>query len=619
MPRTILIAVFAVIVTASPVRVRSPFVVKETHPVPSKWSRISAAPADHIINLQIGLKQSQFYELERHLYEVSTPSHSRYGQHLTEAEVNDLVKPADDTLTLVHEWLEDNGVATTDLEYSPAKDWFKISLSVSEIENLLDTKYSVFGHENGDFLIRAPEWSLPLHLHGHIEVIQPTNSFFRPRKQATTISTIDHIFDIHAHPTPPVYTPPSDPSLAAVCNTSLVTPLCLRTLYGTVDYVPQVPGKNKVGLNDFLGESNNRSDTSIFLKAYRPEAAAAAYEFKVQIIDSGNDEQTQENSTELAAGKDLEGNLDVETIIGIDWPTPLIAYSTGGSPPFAPDLTTPTDTNEPYLTWLNYVLAQKDIPQVISTSYADDEQTIPYSYAKSVCNGFAQLGARGISLFFGSGDSGVGTDGTCFSNDGKNTSSFLAMFPTTCPYVTAVGGTKFIPEVVAYDARNGYASGGGFSQYFSQPAYQADVVDDYVDSLNGTFAGLYNPKGRAYPDIAAQGYRFVTIWNGTVHPLDGTSAATPTAAAVFALVNDALIAQGKPPMGFLNPWLYEKGFEAFTDVVSGSAIGCGGTGFPAKEGWDAVSGFGTPYFPKIRELVGCDDDDDDDEDDNDDE
>lgn len=153
-----------------------------------------------------------------------------------------------------------------------------------------------------------------------------------------TVKTVDDIFDVHAHPAPPVYISPTDPSIVAICNTSLITPLYLRTLYGTVDYVPKVPGKNKVGLDDFLGESNNRSDTSIFLKVYQPEAVAAAYEFKVEVIADGNNEQTQANATELAAGKDLEMNLGVETIIGIDWPTPLIAYTTGGSPPFLPGI-----------------------------------------------------------------------------------------------------------------------------------------------------------------------------------------------------------------------------------------------------------------------------------------
>jgi hypothetical protein len=37
---------------------------------------------------------------------------------------------------------------------------------------------------------------------------------------------------------------------------------------------------------------------------------------------------------------------------------------------------TPTNTNEPYLDWLNFILAQTAIPQVITTSYGDDEQTV---------------------------------------------------------------------------------------------------------------------------------------------------------------------------------------------------------------------------------------------------
>ena len=50
--------------------------------------------------------------------------------------------------------------------------------------------------------------------------------------------------------------------------------------------------------------------------------------------------------------------------------------STGGSPPFISDSITPTNTNEPYLDWLNFILAQETIPQVITTSYGDDEQTV---------------------------------------------------------------------------------------------------------------------------------------------------------------------------------------------------------------------------------------------------
>jgi tripeptidyl-peptidase-1 len=328
---------------------------------------------------------------------------------LTHDEVNELVKPTDEALELVHDWLRDSGIEIPDLSYSPAKDWIKVTLPVSEVESLLDTKYSVFEHEdNGGYIVRTPEYSLPLHLHEHVAVIQPTNSFFRPQPMKSTYKTVMDQGDWKPPPPPPSY--PGNPTAEQVCNTSAVTPLCLRTLYGTVDYTPRSAGKNKVGLNDFLGESNNRSDVKLFLEQYRPEAAAAAYEFQVEIIANGNNEQGQENATELANGKDLEGNLDAETILGIAWPTPLTAFTTGGSPPFIVDLNTPTDTNEPYLVWQQYVLAQSDLPQVISTSYDDDEQTVPYSYAVSVCNGLAQLGARGISVLFASGDSGVGTE-----------------------------------------------------------------------------------------------------------------------------------------------------------------------------------------------------------------
>jgi tripeptidyl-peptidase-1 len=84
------------------------------------------------------------------------------------------------------------------------------------------------------------------------------------------------------------------------------------------------------------------------------------------------------------------------------------------------------------------------------------------------------------------------------------------------------------------------------------------VVSAYISNLGSQFSGLYNTSGRGYPDIAAQGFHYITIWNGTIVPLDGTSAATPTAASVITLVNDALLAAGKPVLGFLNPWLYSE-------------------------------------------------------------
>ena len=300
---------------------------------------------------------------------------------------------------------------------------------------------------------------------------------------------------------------------AAVCDVNLVTPTCIRTLYGTLNYTVQ--GKTEMALNDFLGEVNLRDDAHLMLEAYRPEAAESAYQFEQVSIAGGTLQQTPLNATQLAAGTGLEGNLDVQAMLSIAWPLPLVAYSTGGSPDFIPDLFTTTDTNEPYLTWLEYILALPDpLPSVVSTSYDDDEQTVPQDYAVQVCNQLAQLGARGTTVLFASGDNGIGADGYCVSNDGKNTSTFLPNFPSTCPYVTSVGGTyKVNPEVAVFRNRTGraiYTAGGGFSNYFPRPKYQdawvPKYISDVVDPLG--YDGQYNPEGRGYPDIAAQALNY---------------------------------------------------------------------------------------------------------------
>lgn len=68
---TLLAFLFAVTTTlASPLHARfSDHAIKDSHTVPPKWSEIGSASPDQIITLQIGLKQGNFPELERHLYE----------------------------------------------------------------------------------------------------------------------------------------------------------------------------------------------------------------------------------------------------------------------------------------------------------------------------------------------------------------------------------------------------------------------------------------------------------------------------------------------------------------------------------------------------------------------
>lgn len=604
-------ALFAAIATrealATPIA-RSLYVVKETHHVPKGWQRLERSHGSKTIELQIGLKQGHFDELDRHLREVSDPDHARYGQHLSADEVDELVAPSSETHDLVHDWLRESGIDTTKIAYSSARDWVIVHLPIEAVEDLIDAEYHNYKHSDGTIVARTTSWSLPRHLHNHIDAIQPTTSFFHVTKQAAT--WVSESVEV-----PSSYTTPKNSSIAAVCNVTSVTPECFQTLYSTKWYNTQASDENKVGFTNYLGEIPIRPDTKLFLDKYRPEASSQAYAFKQTSIDNGpiQDGPLTYNQSSVA-GISREANLDVQAIAGISWDTPITSYSTGGSPPFTPDISTPTNTNEPYLVWVNWLLNQRSIPQVISTSYGDSEQTVPRSYAERVCKQFAQVGARGTTLFFSSGDSGLGATDTCFTNDGKKTYQFSPSFPASCPYVTTVGATmNFEPEESAYRPsrntsagfRDLYASGSGFSYYFDRPSYQDKAVPKYIKALGDQYQGLYNKEGRGYPDLAAQGLYFAYFWNGTEGTISGTSASSPLTAGIFSLVNDALLASGKPTLGFLNPWLYKKGYKGLTDITKGFSHGCNVQGFPATEGWDPVTGFGTPDFPKLLKQAGA--------------
>lgn len=271
---------------------------------------------------------------------VSDPSHERYGKHLTPAEVHELVQPSQNALSDVHDWLESHGVDGAQLGYSPAKDWIKVQLPVSDIETLLDTRYSVYEHKDGTQLVRAAAWSLPSYLHQHIGTIQPTNSFYRPNARRRTLDTDRLNRGMGREYTPRFANAPKvarDDTLSQVCNTNLVTPTCLRTLYGTIDYIPKAPGKNQVALNNYDGQTSNRSDVALFLSQYRPDAVSAAQTFTINMINGGADQQTPITPSQATAGLNVEGNLDAELLLSFVYPTPMTAYNTGGEPPFQED------------------------------------------------------------------------------------------------------------------------------------------------------------------------------------------------------------------------------------------------------------------------------------------
>ncbi|KAI0306132.1 subtilisin-like protein [Multifurca ochricompacta] len=540
--------------------------------VPQNWECQGHPPDGTTLDLRIALKPHREDALIDALYEVSNPKHpSAYGAHLSKEQVAELVAPHPDSFALVNSWLEHHNQANA----------------------LLGASYQLYRHsETNTTALRTLGYALPVSLHQHVQTVAPTTYFGSPNAQrqtsrvrlgAPTLPFGDHAFQAELAKAPTSGEAAKVPSSCA----STITPSCLRALYNTSSYTPAAPaGTNLLGIAGYLEQYASQADLTTFLKKFRSDAARATFQV-VQVNGGGNDQSNPGG----------EANLDIQFAEGISYPTPNIYYSTGGSPPYTPDVNTNSNTNEPYLDWLNFILNQTTIPQVISTSYGDDEQTVPRDYALSVCNLFAKLGARGVSLLFSSGDFGVG-GGSCQTNDGTAKEQFLPTFPASCPWVTTVGGTTSVnPEVAAS------LSTGGFSNYFARPDYQDSTVSHYLSNLGSQYSGLYNASGRGFPDISAQAQNFQVIVGGSVQPTDGTSCSSPTAAAVISLLNDYLISHGKSPLGFLNPWLYSKGVAGLNDITSGSNPGCGTNGFSAVTGWDPVTGLGTPDFGKLQALV----------------
>ncbi|KAJ9614431.1 hypothetical protein H2200_002567 [Cladophialophora chaetospira] len=538
-----------------------------------------------VVSLIINLRESNFEELEQMLYQASDPAHARYGQHLKGHEASELARPSNEAIDAVRNWLNSQGIDNSRLRYGRAMSWIGISLPISQIETLLQANYSTFVHRDGTRLDRTPEYCLPIHLHEFVSTKQPTTCFLRRKSQVST-SNSRSIHSLTRKSTIEGEAVDKTP----LCDPANVTPAFLRHFYGTFNYTARATKRNKMAVTNFLGAFANRSDDKIYLQKYRPEAAAGAATFKVISIANGTIGQTPTDDSFIEQILGFEGALDSQTILGMGWPTPLTIYSTAGTnPDFIPEGNS-TNFDEPYVTWLQYMLSLPDheLPTVISMSYNDDEQTV-----STDSWGYEKLQPRRRVRF---------PQRVVFNN-------LPALphppSPLIADKIIAGSVAAFEPNAETFSGIQTYISGAGFSNIFPRPSYQHSAVKAYLAANDSfpAYAGLFNKSGRAYPDLAASSQFFSFVYNATVMHTQGTSASSPLVAGIFALVNDALLAAGRPPLGFLNPWLYGDGYKAFNDILEGSSAGCNTSGFPAAKGWDAVTGFGSPNFWHVLKAL----------------
>ncbi|KAJ7474369.1 peptidase S8/S53 domain-containing protein [Mycena galericulata] len=255
-------------------------------------------------------------------------------------------------------------------------------------------------------------------------------------------------------------------------------------------------------------------------------------------------------------------------------------------------------------------------PHTVSISYFEDEAFVSAFSANRQCNEYGKLGLLGTSVFYCSGDGGVAGGGNiCLDTNHQpslNGTIFNPAFPFTCPFVTSVGATQILPGNTVHDPESACEefiySGGGFSNIFPLPLYQASAVKNFLKDHHPPYKnGEFNNSGnaRAFPDLSSNGANFVIGVNGEFQLTYGTSASAPTIASMFTMINDARLAMGKKTVGSINPAIYSEAFKtagAFNDITIGGNPGCGTDGFTSTTGWDPVTGVGTPNFEKLLKF-----------------
>ncbi|KAI9823130.1 MAG: vesicle formation at the endoplasmic reticulum [Thelocarpon impressellum] len=578
----------------------TPEIFERLPAVPEGWSKSREAEADTKIRFRIALKSPKQAEFEQTLLDVSTPDHARYGQHLSSSELKAMLRPRGESTDSVLAWLSGAGVSSVE----DAGEWVNFVATVEQAEAMLHTDFAWYRNDiNQAERLRTLQYSVPHDLREHIAMIQPTTRFGQIRPQSRgphDVTMLGPVGDVAR-----LSSEGGDGEFElAACNTA-ITPECLRRLYNIKGFKATKNGK--LGIAGYLEQVAKYDDLETFFGRFARYAVGT--NFSLESIKGGIVSQDD------GEFNDVEANLDAQYGLAMSAPIDGVYYSTAGRGDLIPDLDQPSlddNQNEPYLDFLTYVLALPDaeLPQVLTTSYGEDEQSVPEPYSRTVCNLFGQLGARGVSVLFSSGDTGPGS--ACQTNDGKNTTRFLPIFPGACPWVTSVGGTtKVQPEEAI-----GFSSG-GFSDRFPRPAYQDEAIKTYLGVLGDKWKGLYNPDGRGFPDISAQSANFQFINRGNLGSVGGTSASAPTVAGMVSLLNSARAAQGKAPLGFLNPFIYSQGKSALNDIVKGKSRGCTGVdiysglptpfvpdaGWDAVAGWDPVTGHGTPDFDKLLKLA----------------
>jgi len=479
--------------------------------------------------------------LEELFWRVSNPKDELYTSYLSQQEIADIIAPSQANVDLVVQYLSSFDSVTIE-PISVIRDFIVAYAPLSVAQEIVGCTYHTFKHEVSGFKTARclGGYTLPKAVADVVDYVGGVSRFPAIRKAI-----------INPHP---------DLSLT-------VTPDVIRNRYKIGKTVGGLSANNTQAVHQFLGQYYSQNDLDEFFFLF----SSASKGTKPTIVgpDSGS--------------PGLEASLDIQYVMSVGAQVSTFFWSNVEDNPNV----------DPFLDWMYALNNATNPPLVNSVSYGDDEEAVTRAYAHNTNVQFQMAGLRGLSILFAAGDSGVG-------GAGFGCKKFVPDFPADSPYVTAVGGTQ-LGLLQTGTERVWSLGGGGFSNYFGRPSYQAADVAAYLNNsdVNLPTASKWNSSGRAYPDVSSLANDFVIVIDLKPTPgIGGTSCAAPTFSAIVALLNDARLSKGLASLGFLNPFLYQNP-QGFTDITEGSNPGCSTNGFPATTGWDPSSGLGSALYDEL--------------------
>ncbi|KAF2101778.1 subtilisin-like protein [Rhizodiscina lignyota] len=619
-----------------------------------RWIKRDRVNGLTTLPVRIGLAQSNLDRGYDYLLDVSHPDSPNYGKHWTAEEVAKKFAPSEESIGAVRDWLTSSGIDRKRISHTTNMGWLTFHATVQEMENLLHTEY--YHHEDsetGQVIPACDLYHIPNHITEHVDFVTPGVGLnVRNHPQGGPPSPWKRGINDHHEPAKFQEFPHEkihNNSDLATCDIA-ITPACIRALYDVPLPTTAVKG-NTIGIFE-NGNFYAQEDLDLFFSNFTPYIKNGTHPILDSIDGGVAPVPVAQGGGESALDLELayplihpqqvtlfqvddinysNGSLNASGIYN-DWLDAIdgsyCTYSafgeTGNDPSVDPVYPDPLPGG-----WNHPLQCGVYKPtNVMSVSYSAQEYNHPVNYQKRMCNEFMKLGLQGHSIFFSSGDTGVAgraTDPAPNGCLGPNHTIFNSRYPNSCPYLTVVGATKvypghtvFEPESAANDLagapyKTAYSPGGGFSNIFPIPPWQETAVASYFKHHNppypyysgneplGYGGGLYNRSGRGYPDVAANGDNIAVYSAGKAHLSGGTSASTPMFASIVNRINEERLLRGKSPVGFINPVLYAHP-EVLNDIKNGSNPGCNTNGFTAVDGWDPLTGLGTPNFPKMLEL-----------------